>query len=508
MSSEVLRKALNQAAVTIKLAEDRLDFLRQKYIPLLAKSNSRLAGREGPPGSPSPAEKLLLDIMGADPTAGESRAGNYTEWLLKQFLAAEDGDGQQLFIQDLPLIKEQLALFNRLKVNLPIEQRDINKHNVTTLWQATEELKKLKGGDARPAAQVQVEDQQLLYKDDGVVAIRPLSFKASRALGAHTRWCTSASGGADTWKSYNNGNLAYLVIFKFKNGFDAQLEVNEDEGGGGYNQLMDRQDRPIDLKALLNNYEGSKPEAYYSFLGSISNVRYHAVQARAKKGAEDPRITPMMPKDWSKERPHMLAALSKARTLTDHERQSILAHGNVEALKNVISRAGLTPAERQIVISKGQEDVISHMAATTVLSPEELATVWKKYPKSEEVQQALVRHQNVGDEVLSKVVNKKPGAGVATITDACANPFMTSGMQASIVADGSAILKDRLRCTAAIIGLTQNKSLDPAVRKRLLAIDVQQHPSMKPGTRPIEQLLKRADAESKKKPGDDEDDED
>ena len=164
--------------------------------------------------------------------------GNYygNEWSI------EDPSGLDSFrIEDINQINQALVNFHRIKPQLPVEQRDINRFK--TFGRLQDFIDEVMGGKEidnpeTDSAVLKRSDVELIYNGPlGTVAI-PRSFEASCELGSGTRWCTTGSDSS-YYNSYSE--QGDLIIYNEKPGNNKyQLHPTLDSL-----EIMDARDRPV-----------------------------------------------------------------------------------------------------------------------------------------------------------------------------------------------------------------------------------------------------------------------
>jgi hypothetical protein len=381
---------------------DRISFLKQKYGELIKRKSPK------DPATGQPQDDFDL-LVAADPTSGPNRAGNYSEWIIKQYL--DDKTGR--FIEDLGKMTTDLALFDRFKSRIPMtpetakeidlpgkNPRDINSHNAVSLWKASNIIRaqKEKEGGTKTKAEIQNTEQKLLYKDDSVVAIQPLTWKAAVQNSRGTRWCTGADSeyGSGHFNTYNKDGR-FLVIFSFKNGFRAQLEVNEKASGS--TQLMNIEDQYIDILELLRNYEGKHEEEFIQWLSTFTNIRHHAAVARqdVKKADVAKKFTT---KIADEPMPTKLA-LAQAANLSDEELAQLRKGASAEVERKILKYQKVTPEEFQAALA-GNNAAIRLGAASNPYLPIDLM---QQIVSSEDsvAKTGLACNRSVTPEILSQL---------------------------------------------------------------------------------------------------------
>jgi Leucine-rich repeat (LRR) protein len=269
----------NNLIRTIILEQGRYEILKKTYTEPKGK------GEEKKPAKMS--VEMLDKLVLADPTTRQSdgvikKAGEYTNWLIKQYLKlnpeAEYGTPQfkseltklrNQFFEDLYKVTDDLKKFDRHKGKLPQDLRDINKLDIDTLYDNvkdfTLEKEKATKEDRKEASKTFIFPGSDLIYDGPNWAVTKVSDTGQSGKDAacffggfnqETRWCTSAPGLSWFDRYIKDGPL-YQV---FKKGGDVAEKTGLPKERFQFhfpsNQYMDIHDRQIDLiKFLMENPE-------------------------------------------------------------------------------------------------------------------------------------------------------------------------------------------------------------------------------------------------------------
>lgn len=207
---------------------------------------------------------------------GKIKAGNYVDWLVKQYLNVpterkpdEQGYVRELmmmrerFFEDLYKVTEDLKKFDRFKKRLPLEKRDINKLNVNSLYDAVKDFdltlatttkSERKQAEVHPGAKMIYDSPNLRVieiSDKGPAGKEAACFYGGNQQ--ETRWCTSAPGLSHFDYYINKGPL-YVIFDPSDTNVSPKtgLPVERWQLNFETDQYMDRHDHQISLIEKLN----------------------------------------------------------------------------------------------------------------------------------------------------------------------------------------------------------------------------------------------------------------
>ena len=186
------------------LLESRVDFLRDKYIPLIADKYkiSRVEGSD-----------FFDKFKDNDPTNNKI----YLQWFLNRALL-EFGDYHYIIFfidEDLYKWKEYLSIYDKVKSKLPLEQRDINKlsledlKNIALQYKQKEEEILTKNDYLDKKYKINETNQYLVYM---FKTATQQDFKMYQLVSTNTEWCTRPD--YDTFKEYINKSPLFVFINK------------------------------------------------------------------------------------------------------------------------------------------------------------------------------------------------------------------------------------------------------------------------------------------------------
>ena len=236
------------------LLEDRTEFLRDKYLPLI---KSKLSGFQIPADiriaiertqGETKEERLFNWLQTLDPT----RNKQYLQWILG---CAVD---RLVPFEDIAYLRESLADYHERKRtnSLPIEARDINR--IKTPSQLDKLLRKVEdskaSADEAEAAAARNQSSILLDNTEWLVLIPKTEF-AAQFWGRNTEWCTAwgdPRGRHPTrscrFNEYNRRGPLYILIPKNQDSRNAG-EMYQFQFTTG--QYMDENDEAISIVEFM-----------------------------------------------------------------------------------------------------------------------------------------------------------------------------------------------------------------------------------------------------------------
>lgn len=224
------------------LLEDRNAYIAQQQGDAILQAYKKDRGRKPELDS---AEQIVQMISQSGP--------KNVQWLVNQYI---NGSYK---LEDLPLIKTEIDLFNKVKTRLPV--KDLNQYK--TLFALRDTLQPY---EQQPEPASKREQEQLtkaqaskIYEDDDVLVIVPKTQEASCMYGKGTKWCTAASGGGNAFGFYSELGPLYIVIDKqHKRKFQIHIETAS---------LMDERDKPVKPELFWEMY----PAIYQLLIPKIKN---------------------------------------------------------------------------------------------------------------------------------------------------------------------------------------------------------------------------------------------
>ena len=205
---------------------------QSKFEFLFDKNTKPSLDKQGNKQKPKLTKKEFIELVKADPTTRlnnvdidsadskdftKVKAGNYVEWLIKTYLNPKTerqfGDNgyekevqtvKETFMEDLYKVTDDLKKFERFKKRLPEKERDINKYNTDTLYNAVKDFDltlasttkaERKTAEVYPGSKIVYDGKNLRVieiSDKGQIGKEAACFYGGQ--NQETRWCTSAPG--------------------------------------------------------------------------------------------------------------------------------------------------------------------------------------------------------------------------------------------------------------------------------------------------------------------------
>lgn len=238
-------------------------------------------------------ERLNLDTINAIFNADPTRNKVYVNWILRLYGRTRHVQ----FMEDLYKVTECLEVYDRIKRNLPDNQRNI--FNIPDLRSLEEVVSIL---DARPELALSkrqlngdtpVEGEYEVLFENGVYSvIIPKTYRASCYWGSGTRWCTAYAGVQRYWDEYTAEGPLYIIYDRTINRPLYQFHFER-------GHFMDVDDVPINIDEFFSNNEdikiailedvGKRQMAVTSITGlvnAISNGDISAIEMQIANGAD------------------------------------------------------------------------------------------------------------------------------------------------------------------------------------------------------------------------------
>jgi len=181
---------LTKQGPQLKVAYDKNEF------------DSSLAGGE------VESSEILTRLEQMDPTVNKM----YMLWIVRQYM------NSKMRLEDYPQVFGGLEAFHKAKPRLPVEQRDINRFDLSQLYELVDSFSDTQQEPSNDT-KLNRDDVEVIYNGPlGTIAI-PKTEEASCELGSGTKWCT-ASKQNNRFRSYSN---APLYIFQAPGGAKYQF---------------------------------------------------------------------------------------------------------------------------------------------------------------------------------------------------------------------------------------------------------------------------------------------
>jgi hypothetical protein len=188
--------------------------------------------------APKNLYQIIQKFINADPTANKK----YVQWVIRTYLKS----GIR-YTEDLGRTNTALILFDKNKIKLHIEQRDINKikslPDLETLVEPFEETKSGKEIKKEISATIKTQTKLIYDGAEGKISV-PLAQEASMFWGQGTKWCTAANKD-NMFDQYNKDGHLYIIFLN--NGEKYQFHLQS-------GQLMDVKDVEVDFEEFNKKY--------------------------------------------------------------------------------------------------------------------------------------------------------------------------------------------------------------------------------------------------------------
>jgi hypothetical protein len=186
--------------------------------------------------APKDISQIIQRIINADPTPNKK----YVQWLIRTYL-----NSGIRYLEDLGRTNAALILFDKNKIRLPVEQRDINKikslSDLESLVEPFEDVKSGKEEKRELSANIKSQTKIIYNGSQGKILV-PLTQEASMFWGQGTKWCTAAN---NMFNYYNKDGNLYIILMN--NGEKYQFHLQS-------GQLMDVRDDEVDFEEFNKKY--------------------------------------------------------------------------------------------------------------------------------------------------------------------------------------------------------------------------------------------------------------
>lgn len=209
--------------------------------------------------------EAVVKMANADP----SKRGRYLRWMTDLY----KHQSAELFFEDLYKVTETLELFEKVKHNLTLDQRNVlNYKTCNDLWDVVKPFKGkqetiLSKRQLRGDTPVDGEFDVLLDNEKYCVVV-PKTHRAACYWGSGSRWCTAHDKYAGHYHNY--ADKGPLLILRY-HGDDPKknVQINIETS-----QYMNNEDRSIDPEKFFNDY----PDVLEAFIEYIEAGTYNAVR--------------------------------------------------------------------------------------------------------------------------------------------------------------------------------------------------------------------------------------
>lgn len=228
------------------LLEARVDFLRGKFLPLLATAITKqaikipqpLADLQGATAEET-AQKVFDYILTCDPDPQKKSV----QWLLTRLMKGD------FLLEDGTKAFDNLKTFARVKMQLPANERDINRvKTVGDLYALVEPFKEKPSQRqiSRNVDQQMHEQAKVLLDTTEYKVLIPLTQAASCYFGINTEWCTAATNSRNYFDHYTKQGPLYIILDKKAN--------QRWQFQPASNSYMNDADQPIYLPQFLQEH--------------------------------------------------------------------------------------------------------------------------------------------------------------------------------------------------------------------------------------------------------------
>jgi hypothetical protein len=254
------------------LLEGRIDFLKQNFLPRIAKVleektlliPSDILTLISQQDGDNESEQLFNFVLSCDPDPVKKNS----QWLLTQILRKQNA----MPMEDLRTASETLTKYDEMKKarQIPANKSDINSFkSLSDLYLVIRgEVQQIQTADEQEKQEM-LAQSDVLINDDRILVVSPNTVQAARYWGRNTEWCTAygdAKGRHPTrtdnyFDYYNTKGKLYVVIEK-ENKTYWQLHF---ESG----QFMDVNDTSFPIENLVLKY----PEIFKA-IGEDKFIKY------------------------------------------------------------------------------------------------------------------------------------------------------------------------------------------------------------------------------------------
>lgn len=216
---------INRLLLENMLMEDRVQFLQNKYKEAI--------------------DPILFNKLKAtDPTNNKQ----FLQWIVDRYLKLTPLEQARFVKEDFSKVFEDLEFFNKYKLSIPQNWRDINKMlSFEDLFYVVKPIKEKKSAEIEQTKASK--DVTKILDNSNYLIIIPNTEEASCLYGAGTRWCT-ASKNNNRFEYYNDEGPLFIVIHK--NEKDSEGRENKYQFHFKSGQFMNVNDSPINFKEYID----------------------------------------------------------------------------------------------------------------------------------------------------------------------------------------------------------------------------------------------------------------
>lgn len=212
-----------------------------------------------------PATKIVPNSEDVKPTSTNmdeklKKIGRYAKLLIKWYL------NRELKLEDLPRATEYLNIVYKRKI--PVNSKEIN--NLSDLYGKVEKYIAQETTEFNKVLKtIPNKEYDVLLNGEKWMILTPKTERAACRIGVGTNWCTTwgpeslnpnFKDRSNYFNTYNKKDKLYIFINKEDNDEKYQIHIPSE-------QFMDKNDRPINFKSLLE----INPEILHFFFKSIKS---------------------------------------------------------------------------------------------------------------------------------------------------------------------------------------------------------------------------------------------
>lgn len=209
------------------LSEDRVTFLRDKYLALVWETYNEKEHLT----TLANANQVFHHLQNADP----SRKKIYLQWVINMYVLNEAYVVPSHFpLEDCYKVRDALELFDANKHHLPVNRRDINHlKTVNQLYDLVEPFAQqevISNNEVERRKKQAFFDEgqaEIVYESKNVTIITPKTREAAQYFGRGTRWCTSARDHNYFDQYASEGPLYILLPMKWQFHFETESFMDE-----------------------------------------------------------------------------------------------------------------------------------------------------------------------------------------------------------------------------------------------------------------------------------------